>query len=213
MSERAFQKHKKTIATVAAVILAIAGYLGYEVGPFEQMLKGDDVTKEPVEPVAESASSTPEPSTPQAASTPYHRQGQAALPDGGIGVLYEGRYVECMVEAQGVIQRILPDDNDGSRHQRWIVELATGATVLLVHNIDLAPRVPVEEGDRIAFAGEYEWNDRGGVVHWTHHNPDGMRVKFDVVWDDGAARPRRVSNPPWEPHPGGWIEHRGQRYE
>ena len=85
------------------------------------------------------------------------------------------------------VTRILADDNDGSRHQRFIVTLHDGKTVLIAHNIDLAPRVPVSVGDTIRFHGEYEWNIQGGLVHWTHHDPDGSQ-------------------------PGGWIEHKGKTY-
>ncbi|NNE47975.1 MAG: DUF3465 domain-containing protein [Rhodothermales bacterium] len=80
-----------------------------------------------------------------------------------------------MVTARGEVVRILSDDLDGSRHQRFIVSLDTDHTVLLSHNIDLAPRVPVQIGDSVAFRGQYEWNDRGGVVHWTHRDPSGRR--------------------------------------
>ena len=92
-----------------------------------------------------------------------------------------------MVEAEGRVERLLADDLEGSAHQRFIVRLAGGQTVLISHNIDLAPRVPAATGDRIAFRGQYEWNDRGGVVHWTHHDPRGRR-------------------------PGGWLRHADRTY-
>ena len=89
----------------------------------------------------------------------------------------------------GTVSRILSDDNDGSRHQRFIVRLSSGRTLLVAHNIDLAPRVrSLQVGDTVEFYGEYETNDRGGVIHWTHHDPRGSHV-------------------------GGWIEHKGRRYE
>ena len=71
--------------------------------------------------------------------------------------------------------RVLPDDHAGSRHQRFILRVAGGVSVLVAHNVDLAPRVPVALGDSVELRGEYEWNDRGGVIHWTHHDPDGRR--------------------------------------
>ena len=108
---------------------------------------------------------------------------------GSIEAAFEGRLSNTIVTAEGEVTRLLPDDNEGSRHQKFIVTLASGTTILISHNIDLAPRIEnLERGDHVTFKGEYEWNDRGGVVHWTHHDP--------------ADR-----------HEGGWIQHDGRRYE
>jgi len=105
-----------------------------------------------------------------------------------IDSLWDERRSGAIVEASGLVSKLLPDDLEGARHQRFIVRLGTGRTVLVSHNIDLAPRVDaLREGDTIVFRGQYEWNPRGGVVHWTHHDPGGRR-------------------------PGGWLEHRGRTY-
>lgn len=93
-----------------------------------------------------------------------------------------------MVTVEAEVVRVLPDDNEGSRHQRLLLALETGGTVLVSHNIDLAPRVPIEEGETITVRGQYEFNDKGGVIHWTHHDPKDWRE-------------------------GGWIELDGERYE
>ncbi len=95
---------------------------------------------------------------------------------------------KIMVDANGAVHKVLPDDNEGSRHQRFILKLVSGHTVLVAHNIDLAPRVPLKKGDRVTIHGQYEWNDRGGVLHWTHRDP--------------ANR-----------HESGWIEHRNKQYQ
>lgn len=70
--------------------------------------------------------------------------------------------------------RLLPDDRDGYRHQRFILQLPNRDTVLIAHNIELADRIPVGLGDRVRFRGQYEWNELGGLVHWTHHDPMGL---------------------------------------
>ena len=81
------------------------------------------------------------------------------------------------VEGEGIVQNLLGDDTSGDRHQRFIVELAWGQTLLITHNIDVAPRVEgLRAGDRVTFKGEYVWNSEGGLVHWTHHDPDGHHV-------------------------------------
>lgn len=92
-------------------------------------------------------------------------------------------------EGSGVVIKILPDDSDGSRHQRFIVRLESGQTLLIAHNIDLAPRISsLKEGDVVVFNGEYEWNSKGGVIHWTHRDPAGRHVA-------------------------GWLKHKGQTYQ
>ena len=35
----------------------------------------------------------------------------------------------------------LPDDNKGTRHQRFILKLSSGQTLLVAHNIDLADKI------------------------------------------------------------------------
>lgn len=78
------------------------------------------------------------------------------------------------IEVTGFVRRLLSDDNDGSRHQRFIVEVAGRSTLLIAHNIDLAERVPVGMGDRVRVRGMYGWNELGGLVHWTHRDPHGV---------------------------------------
>ena len=107
--------------------------------------------------------------------------------DQGLAELFAQQAVKTWVEFGARVTRTLSDDLDGSRHQRFIVAV-DGLTVLIAHNIDLAPRVPVAEGDEVLIRGRYEWNERGGVVHWTHHDPQNRL-------------------------PGGWIEHRKKKFK
>lgn len=112
---------------------------------------------------------------------------ERALETGTVESLFDGRRSGIVVEIAGEVERTLADDLEGSRHQRFILRLGSGHTVLVSHNIDLAARVPLAAGDTVELRGQYEWNDRGGVVHWTHHDPGGRR-------------------------PGGWIRHDGVSY-
>jgi hypothetical protein len=94
--------------------------------------------------------------------------------DKAIGHAFSSHESGVEVQGGGVVDRVLPDDTRGSRHQRFIVRLASGQTLLVSHNIDIAPRLaPLDAGDRVKFRGEYVWNDQGGLVHWTHHDPSG----------------------------------------
>ncbi len=106
--------------------------------------------------------------------------------DGGaarVESLFKARRSDAIVTGSGTIHRVLADDNEGSRHQKWILKLSNNRTILFAHNIDLAKRVPLERGDEIEFRGEYEFSERGGVIHWTHHDPRGRH-------EDGFIRLR-----------------------
>lgn len=100
-----------------------------------------------------------------------------AVATDAIAAAYRERASDVQVQGVGVVRRVLPDDDDGSRHLRFILALADGQTVLVAHNIDLAPRLTsLDRGDTVAFFGEYEWNADGGVIHWTHHDPARRHV-------------------------------------
>lgn len=91
--------------------------------------------------------------------------------------LFKSNANNVQVLVQGKVQKVLADDSIGDKHQRFILELSNGQTLLIAHNIDIAPRVAgITAGASIAVYGEYEWNDQGGVVHWTHHDPGGKHI-------------------------------------
>lgn len=102
---------------------------------------------------------------------------------------FEQKQSDLWLVGSGEVIRILSDDNKGSRHQRFLIKVNPNQTVLVAHNIDLANRVAnLQLGDMIQFYGEYEWNEKGGVVHWTHHDPAGKKT-------------------------GGWIKHNDIMYQ
>ncbi|MEN2701373.1 DUF3465 domain-containing protein, partial [Vibrio cholerae] len=102
---------------------------------------------------------------------------------------YQSQQSDLQVQGLGQVVKVLPDDNDGSRHQKFILKLNSGQTLLVAHNIDLAPRIPnLKVGDSVEFYGEYEWNKKGGVLHWTHKDPQNR-------------------------HAHGWLKHNDQVYE
>lgn len=91
--------------------------------------------------------------------------------------LFANKQSDVQVYGTGTVVLILPDDLNGSRHQRFIIELKSKQTLLIAHNIDLAPGIDtLAVNDQIEFFGEYEWNDKGGVIHWTHHDPKEIHV-------------------------------------
>ncbi len=119
------------------------------------------------------------------------KTGCAPITKGSSDILaaFKNQRSDVQVQGRGVVSRLLPDDNEGSRHQKFIIKLSNGQSVLIAHNIDLAPRIShLKTGDNIEYYGEYEWNEKGGVLHWTHDDPAGR-------------------------HEDGWLKHKGKIYQ
>jgi len=81
---------------------------------------------------------------------------------------YLKQYSNIFLKAEGEVAKILRDDTKGTPHQRFIIITQEGQTILIVHNLNLALRVPVKHGLKLRVYGEYEWNPKGGVIHKTH---------------------------------------------
>lgn len=102
--------------------------------------------------------------------------------------VFERRDSGDWIEGAGVVLRLLSDDNEDSRHQRFVLDMRNGQTLLIAHNIDLAKRIPVGMGDKVSFRGVYEWNELGGLVHWTHHDPMGVEKGGHVEFRSSVYR-------------------------
>jgi len=106
-----------------------------------------------------------------------------------INEIFKNQQSNVQVKGIGTVIRILSDDNQGSRHQKFILKLNSGNTLLIAHNIDLAPKIKsILKGDTVQFYGEYEWNKKGGVIHWTHRDPNKHHIN-------------------------GWLKHKGIVYQ
>lgn len=101
---------------------------------------------------------------------------------------FTAKLSNVQVSGKGIVVKLLADDSKGSKHQRFLVKINAQQTLLFAHNIDLAPRVPLQVGDEVSFNGEYVYNPKGGIIHWTHHTPQGD-------------------------HEAGWVMLNGQKYQ
>lgn len=96
---------------------------------------------------------------------------------------------DVQLQVSGTVFKLLADDLEGRRHQKFLIKTADGHSLLIVHNIDLAPKInSLQKGDSLSIFGEYEWNEKGGLIHWTHHDPARQHIA-------------------------GWIKHQGQTYQ
>ena len=101
---------------------------------------------------------------------------------------FESKSSDVQVTGKGMVVKLLVDDTQGEQHQKFLVKINATQVLLFAHNIDLAARIPLKVGDEITFSGVYVYNPKGGVLHWTHHDPSGH-------------------------HPAGWVILDGQKYQ
>ncbi|MDT8409252.1 MAG: DUF3465 domain-containing protein [Wenzhouxiangellaceae bacterium] len=92
------------------------------------------------------------------------------------------------VSGEAPVSQLLGDEQIGGAHQRFVVRPNEEIAVTIYHSLSESARVPVERGDVVRFRGRYDWEARGGIVSLTHSDPD-------------------------QPGGGGWIEHKGKRYD
>ena len=115
--------------------------------------------------------------------TPLNAIGSTRDDDRGLIDLQARRARGVRVCYAAPVFKLLPDDKRGRQHQRFLFKLANGTTVLVAHNIDLAARVPLQQGNLVEVCGEYIWNDKGGVIHYTHRATSrfkqGGYIKFN----------------------------------
>ncbi len=76
------------------------------------------------------------------------------------------------------VTKLLADDQQGLRHQKFEVVTSQGQKVLCVYNLDQGQRIPLQVGDQVDVGGEFKWTKYGALLHWLHEDsrdkrPDG----------------------------------------
>jgi hypothetical protein len=123
-------------------------------------------------PSAKPLSQPPDSGLQASAASVAERQAAFSREDSGTQLRVTGR-----------VERLLADDREGSPHQRFIIVTDNGISLLIAHNIALASRLDgIATGDRVEVYGEYEWNEKGGLIHWTHKDPQGNHVAGYIEW-------------------------------
>ncbi|MDV2441089.1 DUF3465 domain-containing protein [Acinetobacter gerneri] len=164
--------NKSNIGIIALIIFAVAAYFGF------------DKTNKPEQNQSKSGYVQTDTSKQDARDQSSNQQGLERIQQA-----YEKQQRDVPVQAEGIVKAVLKDDNEGSRHQKFILKLENGLTVLVAHNIDLAPKIEnLHKGDQVQFKGDYEYSNQGGVIHWTHRDPRGH-------------------------HADGWLKHDGKTYQ
>lgn len=93
------------------------------------------------------------------------------------------------VSAEAAVHELLSDQALGGKpHQRFTIKPNDTLVVQVRHSVGDAERIPVQPGDTVRVQGYYEWDPRGGFVSRTFSAPN-------------------------EPGGGGWVEHKGKRYD
>lgn len=106
---------------------------------------------------------------------------------------YRAQRSNVEITTSGTVVKVLGVYNGPSgAHENFLVATspATGCrlTLRVAHNVDIARRIPLAPGEAVTLHGEYIYDSRGGIMHWTHRDPRGR-------------------------HQGGYVEANGERYD
>lgn len=101
--------------------------------------------------------------------------------DGGNAAVYDAWRAErsnVEVTAEGSVARVLGvREGPSGMHEGFLLHLrgagGHGLTVRIEDNVDITGRIPLQPGDDVAVKGEYVYDPRGGLIHYTHHDPRG----------------------------------------
>jgi hypothetical protein len=80
------------------------------------------------------------------------------------------------VVAAGSVARVLGSRHGPSgEHEGFLLHLrgagGHGLTVRVEDNEDITGPIPLQAGDDVELRGEYIYDSRGGIIHYTHHDP------------------------------------------
>ena len=176
--------NKKSLALIVVVIAVIASFFGVDLG----------LNKQNNQEISHSNAAQHQSNRDESRNQHFENNhaGSTQNQQDGLKIIrnaYDQQKSNIQVEASGTVKAVLKDDNEGYRHQKIILSLENGLTVLLAHNIDLAAKIEnLHQGDQVDFYGEYEFSQQGGVIHWTHIDPKNHHVS-------------------------GWLKHQGKTYQ
>ena len=127
-----------------------------------------------------------------AGPTCYDHGRPLPLTQGMIGQYMSAQVMYREIYVTGEVTKILPTDFKGRQHEKFMINVE-GNNVEIVHNLSLAPAVPVQPGNQITICGEFLMAGNMPMIHWTHYDPshrhgDGFMIYNNQVF---GARPGR----------------------
>jgi len=85
------------------------------------------------------------------------------------------------VLVQGVVERLLPTDNVGIRHEKFVINVGS-IPIYIAHDISIAPAIALKPGDTVTICGEFlPVGPSHALIHWTHHDPQGTHPAGYIV--------------------------------
>ncbi len=101
---------------------------------------------------------------------------------------YYDKTSNLLVEVDGEVIRLLKPSPDNSRLQRFLIRMANGQVLQVMHLNHPKEMIPLTVSDKVRVRGEYFWTETGGTIHNTER-------------DLSLARRH------------GWVEHNGKKYK